>query len=134
MAWHNGFDDIMTKLGRVLREEVEGFHWQYMLAWLLLKPFPLHTGRRTRPFVMRTLGFRIGKGTMMLGTPILSGHGNWLELLTIGRSCWVNTGITFDLGASVTIGDNVSMGQNIIFITNSHYIGGERRAEGLTTA
>lgn len=119
----------MTSLKKVLREEVEEFHFRVGLARLFLAPWPPYTGSRLRTAVLRMLGFNIGTGTLFWGMPTLTGKGNIYKKLEIGKSCWINVSCFFDLGASITIKNNVSLGQQVLMMTSSHPIGSlERRA------
>lgn len=120
----------MSDLQRIVREEAEGFNWRVLLPSILLKLLPLHAGRRLRPTVLRLFGFDIGRGTVMLSTPTITGHGSLHKLLKIGNYCWFNTGVMFDLGAEITIADKASLGQDVVLMTNSHYLGDTARRSG----
>ena len=123
----------MSKFRRVMQDELYGFHWRYAAARFLLAPFPLHAGSRVRTAVFRALGFQVGQGTVMWGTPTLTGGRQRHQLLQIGQHCWLNMGIVIDLGASVTIGHNVSIGHQVMFMTTSHQIGPSVRRGGPAT-
>jgi maltose O-acetyltransferase len=102
-----------------------------LLARLLLKPLPKHVGSRIRSGVLRLVGFNIGEGTIMWDLPEFSGGDDMISMLTIGRHCWLNSGIYLDLGAPIHIGDKVAIGHNVLFMTSSHQINrgpNERRA------
>ena len=111
------------KKWRLLREEFAGLHLRLLLARLLLGPLPIHVGGRVRPLILRLVGFRIGHGTVMAGTPIITGDGNLSRNLVIGRGCWINIGCLFDLGAEITIGNKVSIGHDVLLLTTSHEVG-----------
>jgi acetyltransferase-like isoleucine patch superfamily enzyme len=119
-----------TRLQRVVSEELSGVHWRVLLARLLLAPFPIHVGARLRVYVLRLLGFVIGRRTMMAGLPTLTGARDIHEKLVIGSDAWFNVECVFDLGAAITIGDRVAVGHQVLILTSSHHIGSrEKRAD-----
>jgi maltose O-acetyltransferase len=120
----------VAKLWHVLREEVEGLHPRLLLAQLLLAPLPLHVGTRLRVCVFRLAGFRIGRGTVMWGTPTITGRGDFYGRLVVGEDCWFNAGCFIDLGAEVTIGNRVAFGQQVMLMTSTHVLTGPERRSG----
>lgn len=120
----------MSRLRRVLREELTSFHPRLQLALIASGLIPAHAGRRLRAFLLRLGGLKIGRGTLVLGAPVIAGEGNPYKQLSIGAYCWVNMGIIFDLGAPVTIGDRVDLGHEVLFITSSHDVEGRERRGG----
>jgi maltose O-acetyltransferase len=120
----------VSKLRRVLREELDGFHPRLLLVQLLLAPLPLHVGTRLRPRIFRLAGFRIGRGTVMWGTPTITGRGAFYRRLIVGEHCWFNAGCFIDLGASITIGNRVAFGQQVLLMTSSHILTGPERRSG----
>jgi maltose O-acetyltransferase len=117
---------------RVIREELSGLHLRLRLARLLLAPLPIHVGSRLRVYILRLAGFQIGPGSVIWGTPTITGDDNLYCKLTIGRGCWVNVGCFFDLGAPITIGDQVAIGHQVVILTSSHEVGTQvRRAAAL---
>ena len=123
---------LMGRLQRVISEELSGLHPKLLLARALLWPLPIETGGRVRTLALKLIGFKIGHGTIMAGTPTITGDENIYRNLTIGHSCWFNVGCVFDLGASLKIGDSVSLGHDVIVLTSTHEIGApQRRASKL---
>jgi maltose O-acetyltransferase len=119
----------MSTLARLLREECAGLHLRLLLARFILWPLPLHVGSRWRAVVLRLAGFAIGAGTVMWGTPHITGAGNLYGRLRCGRQCWFNAGCFFDLGANITIGERVAIGHEVMILTGTHHVGdGLRRA------
>jgi len=95
----------------------------------VLAPLPIHVGGRLRGTVLRLAGFRIGRGTIFAGTPIITLADNNYENLLIGEGCWFNIDCLFDLGAPIRIGSNTSVGHGVLILTRSHEIGpSEQRA------
>lgn len=111
-----------AKWRRLIYEEFGGIRWRILLAQLLLKPLPKHVGSRIRPEILRLVGFHIGEGTIMWDLPEFTGGDNLINMLTIGRYCWFNSGIYLDLGAPIHIGDQVAIGHDVLFMTGSHQI------------
>jgi maltose O-acetyltransferase len=117
------YEVFMGKMMRVLLDELDGLHIRLILARLVLAPLPIHVGDRLRVRVLRLIGFRIGRGSLMTGTPTITGDKGLYGKLTIGQNCWFNVGCFFDLGASITIGNNVFLGHEVLVLTTSHQIG-----------
>ncbi len=123
----------MSKLLQIWKEETTGYQLRLMVAHLLLAFFPVYSGSRIRPAVLRGLGFKIGEGTVIMGMPTLTGGRNLHQRLSIGRNCVVNIGVLFNMGERITIQDGVAIGHQVMILTESHGIGpAERRAAELT--
>lgn len=120
----------MAKLQRLWQEEIAGFHFRLAVAQALLAALPPHVGSRLRPALLRAAGFRIGPGTVMWGTPTITGHGDIYRRLTVGRACWFNIGVLINLGADVTVGDRVALGHEVMILTDTHPIAGSERRAG----
>jgi len=119
----------LRKVRRLLRTEFAGLHPRLSLVRLLLAPLPIHVGGRLRSLMLRLIGFQIGRGTIMAGTPTITGDGDLYGKLVIGAGCWINIGCVLDLGAQILIGDQVSIGHEVLILTQSHEIGpAQRRA------
>ncbi len=91
----------------LLRAELAGLHPRLAVARMLLWLLPIHVGGRVRSSVLRMIGFRIGRGTIMAATPTITGDGNMYDKLVIGSDCWINIGCLFDLAAEIRIGSHV---------------------------
>lgn len=120
----------MKRLWRWLRSETAEFHLRLQLAQLAMAPLPPHVGNRLRVYLLRMSGFQIGQGTVMWGTPTMTGSGDLYTRLTIGKDCWFNLGCFFNLGANICIGDRVSVGHQVMILTDSHRIGSQERRAG----
>lgn len=119
-----------TKLRQLCREETAGLHLRLLLACTFLRLFPPHVGSRVRPALLRLIGFRIGRGTLMWGAPVFTGDGDLYGRLEIGRECWFNVGVFINLGAPVVIGDRVSLGHEVMILTDTHSIAQPERRAG----
>jgi len=111
------------KIVRVLRQELSGLHSRLLVAHLILAPLPIHVGGRMRAWVLRWIGFKIDRGTILAGMPTITGDGNIYRKLVIGPCCWINIGCLFDLGAEIRIGSHVSIGHDVLVLTVTHEIG-----------
>lgn len=118
------------KMAKILHEEFDGWHWRWLLARVLLAPLPLHVGNRVRALVLRLAGFHIGHGTVIWGTPTITGSGNLYSRLHIGEFCWLNVGIFFNLGADIFVGDRAGIGHQVMILTETHDIGEPARRTG----
>jgi acetyltransferase-like isoleucine patch superfamily enzyme len=114
---------MIEKLRHVLREETEGLHIKLLLSKLILRLLPPYVGSRLRVHILRWVGFQIGHGTVMSGTPILSGVGHIYDRLHVGEQCYFNVDCFFDLSAPITIGDYVRLGHQVMLMTNTHKMG-----------
>lgn len=120
----------MKRLWQLVRSETDQFHLRLQLAYLGMWPLPPHVGTRLRAYLLRMAGFQIGRGTVMWGTPMITGSGDLYSRLRIGCDCWFNVGCFFNLGATITIGDRVSFGHQVMVMTDSHVIGDRKRRAG----
>jgi maltose O-acetyltransferase len=110
--------------------ELSVLHIRYLIARLLLLPFPAYFGGRIRRRVLCWSGFDIGKGTVFWGTPDIVGQGKIYPRLKMGINCWINKGCLFDLSDSITFGNAVSVGHDVLFLTSSHKLGSALRRAG----
>lgn len=124
----------MKRVWQLLRSETDHFHLRLQLAHLGMLPLPPHVGTRLRVYLLRMAGFQIGRGTVMWGTPTITGSGDLYKRLHIGCGCWFNVGCFFNLGATITIGDRVALGHQVMVMTDSHAIGDRNRRAGPLTA
>lgn len=122
-----GGSALFEKIKRVWKQEAGGFHFRLWLARMFLAFLPLNTGSRLRPIMLKMAGFQIGNGTIMAGTPTITGVGNLYSRLKIGRNCFLNFGCCLDLSADIFINDNVSFGQEVMVLTNTHEVGDQNQ-------
>jgi len=108
---------------RVAREELSGFHPHLLLVQTLLAPLPAHVGSRLRVYALRSIGFKIGHGSLIWGMPTITGGTGLYAKLIIGQHCLINLGCLFDLGAPITIGHRVAIGHEVLLLTGSHEVG-----------
>jgi acetyltransferase-like isoleucine patch superfamily enzyme len=114
----------------LISEETYGWNprWEFIKA--LMSLIPLYTGGRVRAQMMRLVGFKIGRGTMVWQAPILTGGRNFHQRLILGKHDLISVGCFIDLAAPVTLGDNVGLAPQVMLITGGHSIGGPKKRLG----
>ncbi len=118
----------------LLKEELAGIHLPLLFAQLAMKPLPDYALTRVRTLILRTIGFRIGQGTIFMGAPRIFGYRDMVSNLSIGVDCVFNIGCLFDLGSRIEIGDRVALGHEVMILTTGHQIGPpDRRWGGVET-
>lgn len=75
----------------------------------------------------RLYGMKIGNAWIAPGCQFVSSR------MEIGDGSWVQRNCVFDNNAAVKIGKNCDVAFNVIFITNTHIIGDEKRRAGKGT-
>ena len=120
----------MSTVQQVFRDEVHHFNLRLLILRVLFAPMPLFVGSRTRTAGLRLAGFRIGRGTLMWGLPVLTGGAGLEQRLQIGQECWFNAGCRLDLSDTITIGDRVAFGHEVLIMTSSHDLGDPARRAG----
>ena len=70
------------------------------------------------------LGFEIGEGTKIVGPIYCTGK------LTVGKQCWLGTGLTVHGNGNVVIGDCCDIAPEAAFLTGGHAIGNNERRAG----
>jgi maltose O-acetyltransferase len=128
---------LVRRALRAIDGETSGIRPRLHTISFVSRLVPVHVGNRLRASLLRTVGFSIGEGTLVRGTPNIGGSfdralaGN----LAIGRDCVIDADCTFDLGARIRIGDRVTIGHQVMLLTASHELGPrEHRAGPVTTA
>ncbi len=124
----------MSRVWHLFYTEIAEFHLRLQLAQMIIGLLPPHVGNRLRIYLLRWIGFRIGRGTVMWGKPRITGNGNLYQRLRIGDHCWINLDFFLNLGAAIQIGNNVSIGQQVMILTETHAIGNGTRRAGTLSA
>ena len=122
---------MIRKLVGLAREETYGLHGRWLLARLLLAPFPFYVGSRVRVKVLRLLGFQIGEGSSMWGTPKIIGSSPLHKKWVVGHHCLFNVECFLDLSGPITVGSQVVFGPQVALITGAHEIGDASHRLGL---
>jgi maltose O-acetyltransferase len=118
------------KILRTLRSEFAAYHVGLRLVQLASLPLPIYVGSRVRTGLLRLIGFRIGRGTLVFGHPVLTGNGKLVDRLTVGEECLISWGCYLDLEGDVTLGDRVGLSPQVSIITSSHGTADSRNRVG----
>jgi maltose O-acetyltransferase len=124
----------VKQLWQALRSETSAFHLRLQLAQMAMWPLPPYIGNRLRVHLLRMAGFQIGQGTVMWGTPTITGSGDLYSRLRVGSSCWFNVGCFLNVGADISIGDRAALGHHVMILTETHAIGDPTRRAGALAA
>ncbi len=121
------------RMVRVLRDETESFHLRWHLSSAAARLLPSGTGLRARRIAYTWAGIPVGSGTVISGPVRVSGPGDPASHLSIGRNCFLNSDVWFDLAGRVVIEDGVAVGMQCLFLTVSHELGPSERRAGATS-
>lgn len=125
---------LLGKVRNVVTTELSQIRPRLATLSLVSRLLPLQVGSLTRANLLRKVGFAIGEGTRVQGTPrIVGSRPGYADNLVIGRDCFIEIGCHFDLGERITLEDNVTLGHQVLILTTSHELGPrEHRAGPLT--
>lgn len=93
-------------------------------VFLVNKIFASTSAFRTKRSLLRFAGYKIGKGTKIVGPIYCSAK------LKIGNDCWIGKNFTCNGNGTVEIGDNCDIGPEVTFQTGGHTIGTPERRAG----
>jgi len=114
---------MLRKLASVAREETAALQPRVLLVRALTALLPKYTATRGRTWIFRACGFRVGRRTVICGTPAIYGAPDLVKLLTIGDGVFINVGCHFDVHAPVNIGRNAVLGHDVMILTATHELG-----------
>jgi acetyltransferase-like isoleucine patch superfamily enzyme len=103
------------------------------VAQILANALPQFNFNTLRTTLWRLAMFRIGEGSLVMGDLLLTGTGDWSQLLTIGAHTFITGPLRMNLGGHVHIGNAVNIGHDCLFLTVDHEIGPPWRRAGLQT-
>jgi maltose O-acetyltransferase len=112
----------ILKFRAMLALEISQVHFGLLLANFLMTALPRIVSRRLRPIVYRSLGMRIGHGTIIPTPCSVRAMGRPYKRLTFGDQCSIN-GTRFFLNASVNIGNAVTISEGCLVSTDRHEVG-----------
>jgi maltose O-acetyltransferase len=129
-----GRRSLFKRIRVLVDHEMERLRPRHHTLSLLSRLVPPQVGNELRVALLRQIGFQIGEGTLVFGTPNISGGGSSFETnLSIGRDCAIDVDCTLDIGDRITVGDRVTIGHQVMILTSSHELGPrEHRAGALT--
>jgi maltose O-acetyltransferase len=122
----------VNKLINVVRDETK-IDLRKVGGRLVSRSLPQLTFDRVRTTLLRAMGLRIGRSSLIHGELNITGFGDAKELLTIGEEAYINGPFHIDLGAAVDIGDRVGIGHHVLIMTVSHESGNAHRRCGKAT-
>jgi maltose O-acetyltransferase len=115
---------FLSRVRRSMQRETEFYRPKLESMALVGRLIPRHTGSALRASVLRSYGFKIGKGTLIYEMPRLGGAPRDLaNQLTVGEECVIELGCELELGDTITIGDRVTLGHEVLILTTSHELG-----------
>lgn len=74
--------------------------------------------------LLNSIGFRIGRGTRIVGPIEVTGN------LIVGNDCWIGKDFKVNGNGTVVIGNNCDIGPEVTFQTGGHVIGNKKRRAG----
>ena len=97
---------------------------------LLLKLIPKGYGPRLRTAVYRLFGWKIASNSLIMGSINFGSARGTRGNVQIGSRCFINTDVSIDAAAPVTIGDCVAIGNHVVITTSNHEIGDSQYRAG----
>ncbi len=119
----------MKRLLNFFPQEFGKFHLRLQIVRLLLIIFPPYTAYRIRVWLLRLIGFSIGKQSVIFSTPTIVGDQIYSRLI-IGNYCRIGVGCYFDLAGKIIIHDRTVVGLLTTIITGTHEFGGPEHRTG----
>lgn len=94
-----------------------------LTAWYQRTRHPrvLRFGHRVNADILRALGARIGRNTVVQPPLVLHEAAHRYSNLTVGDNCYLNGNNFFDLTARITVEDDVSIGPGVTIMTHNSY-------------
>jgi maltose O-acetyltransferase len=125
---------LLAKVQRALVSEFGELRPRLSTLSLLSRLLPPQVGNHVRANLLRQMGFAVGEGTIVEGTPHIVGGGpGYATHLVIGRDCFIEVGCHFDTGDRITLGDRVTLGHQVLILTTSHELGPRQHRAGPLT-
>ncbi len=121
---------LVERLRDIAASETWGLHPRFRLVNAILFFCPPFCFNRLRTALYRLSGIRIGANTVVAGTLSLMGGPQIHKRLRIGENCFINTPVSLDLNAEISIGNDVGVGHHVVLVTASHEIGPPGRRLG----
>ena len=110
----------LRKVLRILAQEIRPIHPRYLLMQCFVSLLPHNSLSRVRSILYRMAGFKIGRGSLILGKLTLNADRSLTNKLTIGKGSRINSPLYADLNAPVEIGSRVAIGHHVVLITTDH--------------
>ena len=108
------------KVRTLLQEETQGIHPRLMALNAVGKLLPGGRATLARAQLFSLAGFRIGRGTRFVSSPVINGGAALFSNLVIGDDCVIDTGCVFDLEERITLADRVTLSPGVMLLTSTH--------------
>lgn len=118
------------RLLHIAYEEFALFHPGLRLLDLLIGWMPHFCFNRSRTYLYRAFGVKIGARSVILGRMELSGSDPVMRKFRIGEDCQVTAPLYVDLNAEITIGNRVALAHHVKLVTSTHELGNEQQRCG----
>src|SRR5207248_1605243 len=109
-------------------------HWRLLIIHAIMGVFPYRSARSIRTRLYRLVGIDIDVSTVIYARLNIWGGESVYANLRVGRSCRLNTHVTLDVHAPVTLGDGVVIGHGVTIITATHAMDNPRCRAGVMIA
>jgi maltose O-acetyltransferase len=119
-----------ARLLRIICEEFARFHFKLRLLDICVAWMPHFCFFRSRTYLYRAFGVRIGARSVILGRMELSGSDPLLKKLRIGEDCQITAPLYVDLNAEITVGNRVALAHHVKLVTSTHELGSEAQRCG----
>lgn len=73
-----------------------------------------------RTFILRLLGAKVGKGTVIHNISFFNAYYQGFRKLTIGDYCYLGPEVMIDLAGSVTLEDQVTLSNRVLILTHTN--------------
>jgi maltose O-acetyltransferase len=121
------------KLTSVISEELQGVNPKLQALEALVRMWPQADSDKARAAWYRKFGFQLGEGTLLRGTPRLTGPLELARHLVVGKDCTIEGDVVFDLEEHITVGDRATLGPGVMILTSTHELGPKEHRAGPVT-
>jgi maltose O-acetyltransferase len=111
---------FLRKVLRIIAQELRSIHPRYLLVQAFVSLLPHNSLSRVRTAFYRMGGFKIGRGSLILGKLTLTSEQSPAAMLRIGKGSRINSPLYADLNAPIEIGNCVAIGHHVVLITTDH--------------
>jgi len=102
------------------RTEVVGIHPRLHAYNLTAGLLPPRAAAELRAKLLRLTGANVGEGTKIHGVLKISGPGDLMKRLHVGRDCNLGADCVLDLSEHLTLEDRVTLEPGVMILTSTH--------------
>lgn len=121
------------RVSDVIKHEVQGLHPRLHAFQTVAAFLPRRASGAARAAMLRLIGFTLGEGTIVEGTPKITGGRGLFERLVVGRNCVIDADCVLDLEERITLGDSVTVGPGVMILTSTHELATSQHRAGPVT-